>query len=491
MASCSGLDAETIEQARAYYNELLSETIGWYDSFIHQFIYQVLCLIGVIANVCIVVVLLRPPMRKNPFNLFLIAIAICDLTLMASYFIYKQVELCHPWYFEFAWIIFTYAYAVLSVFVHSASLWMTVNMAVLRYLVLRNSASSGNNNLNTYSAATISVVAAVAISLIGSAPNMLRYQIQDNGMLAVPEACLSNASRYAHFYAKGQQVHAYTLSQPAFWSCSWERFSFWTAGLMLKIIPCILLTVFMTLLVRMLMEARERRLRLCRGAAIPTNAVVANNTSPNNTCATTNVNNTCGHQANAVNRQTQAERTTAMLTIIVAVFLITELPQGILVLAIGVQPQVRFAMHQLGNVIDLLSLLNSSVNFILYATMSNVFRHEFLQTFGGCCPSCPAAIRRWIRELVGRRRLLFKNRLSNGNGNMAVVGGGKTDEGCGSSSASRSALLRPFGGTADNIAVECITISTPPQPALMEKNQKTQYTENERLLENGEGDHHF
>lgn len=74
---------------------------------------------------------------------------------------------------------------------------------------------------------------------------------------------------------------------------------------------------------------------------------------------------------------------------------------------------------------------------------------------------------------------------------MAVVGGGKSGEGCGSSSASRSALLRPFGGTADNIASECITISTPPQPALMEKNQKAQYTENERLLENGEGDHHF
>lgn len=78
--------------------QLLSETIGWYDSFIHQFIYQVLCLIGVIANVCIVVVLLRPPMRKNPFNLFLIAIAICDLTLMASYFIYKQVSITEIFY---------------------------------------------------------------------------------------------------------------------------------------------------------------------------------------------------------------------------------------------------------------------------------------------------------------------------------------------------------------------------------------------------------
>jgi hypothetical protein len=90
-------------------------------------------------------------------------------------------------------------------------------------------------------------------------------------------------------------------------------------------------------------------------------------------------------------------------------YLSTELPQGILVVAIGIRPQVsklipyhkkilivvallpysyslfchfqvRFAMTQLSNIIDLLSLLNSSVNFILYATMSNLFRHEFLQT---------------------------------------------------------------------------------------------------------------
>jgi len=42
--------------------------------------------------------------------------------------------------------------------------------------------------------------------------------------------------------------------------------------------------------------------------------------------------------------------------------------------------KVRFAMAQLSNILDFLSLLNSSVNFLLYATMSNLFRHEFLQT---------------------------------------------------------------------------------------------------------------
>lgn len=89
---------------------MLSATYQAYMPF-HIFVYQFLCLAGVFANISIIVVLLRPTMRKNPFNTFLIAIAICDMTLMASYFIYKQVFfirtspsfcwslLCHDYYF--------------------------------------------------------------------------------------------------------------------------------------------------------------------------------------------------------------------------------------------------------------------------------------------------------------------------------------------------------------------------------------------------------
>ncbi|KAK6044396.1 hypothetical protein COOONC_18099 [Cooperia oncophora] len=109
----------------------------------------------------------------------------------------------------------------------------------------------------------------------------------------------------------------------------------------------------MTLLVRMLIEARERRLRLCGG--VPTG-------------------------------NSQAERTTAMLTGIVAVFLITELPQGILGLSVGINPRMMFIAHPLGNFFDLLSLINSAVNFVLCALMSHVFRREFLHTFSMCCP---------------------------------------------------------------------------------------------------------
>lgn len=79
-------------------------------------------------------------------------------------------------------------------------------------------------------------------------------------------------------------------------------------------------------------------------------------------------------------------------------------------MTIGVQPQ-------LGNLIDLLSLLNSSVNFILYSTMSNLFRNEFLQTFGQLCccfnaKNCAQHQRRFLKNPI-LSAFNGRNRLSN------------------------------------------------------------------------------
>ncbi|CAD6199981.1 unnamed protein product [Caenorhabditis auriculariae] len=169
--------------------------------------------------------------------------------------------------------------------------------------------------------------------------------------MAVPDMCLKGS--YHRYWHDTDEIVFYALEQPSWWGCRWERINFWTAAWVLKLIPCILLTVFMTLLVRMLIEARERRSRLCGGVG---------------------------------SGNSQAERTTAMLTGIVAVFLITELPQGIMTLVAGVSPRLMFLTMQLNEVFDLLSLINSAVNFVLCALMSHVFRREFLHTFGVCCP---------------------------------------------------------------------------------------------------------
>ncbi|CAI4228163.1 unnamed protein product [Auanema sp. JU1783] len=351
-ATCLGLDRNQTNDARDYYRQVLLPFTQVFN-VVHGYAYITLCILGVFANISIVVVLLRPAMRKSPFNLFLIMIAVCDATLMATYLIYKHIEFCHPLFFTHTFIVYTKFYAGLSVFVHSTSLWLTVNMAILRYLVLYRGSRSSSRlpPCNGFPAAIVAIVIATIIAFVGSFPNMLRYEITMKDKRKLPSDCLIGP--YAHDWTANDEIYEYGLDKPDWYGCRWERFNFWMAAWVLKLIPCILLTVFMTLLVRMLIEARERRSRLCGGMSTG---------------------------------NSQAERTTAMLTIIVAVFLITELPQGIIGFAAGVNPRLIVLTYHLNNFFDLLSLINSAVNFVLCALMSHVFRREFLLTFASCCP---------------------------------------------------------------------------------------------------------
>ena len=57
--------------------------------------------------------------------------------------------------------------------------------------------------------------------------------------------------------------------------------------------------------------------------------------------------------------------------------------QGVLTLfAIFVKDFFRTVYWPLGDVLDIVALLNNSINFLLYCTMSGQFRRTFVDTFG-------------------------------------------------------------------------------------------------------------
>lgn len=83
----------------------------------------------------------------------------------------------------------------------------------------------------------------------------------------------------------------------------------------------------------------------------------------------------------------QSDRTTKMLLAILLLFLFTEFPSGILVLLSGIIGDKFFqsVYTPLGELLDILALLNSAINFILYCSMSTVFRNTFVKLF---CLKC-------------------------------------------------------------------------------------------------------
>lgn len=79
----------------------------------------------------------------------------------------------------------------------------------------------------------------------------------------------------------------------------------------------------------------------------------------------------------------QSDRTTRMLLSILLLFLATEFPTGFIALLSGIFGDSFFhaVYYPLGDILDTLALINSAVNFILYCTMSEQFRHTFAKLF--------------------------------------------------------------------------------------------------------------
>lgn len=89
------------------------------------------------------------------------------------------------------------------------------------------------------------------------------------------------------------------------------------------------------------------------------------------------------HLRRASRSDKRTDRTTRMLIAVLILFLVTEIPQGILGLLSAYVGDCFFrnCYHKFGELMDILALLNSSINFILYCSMSRQFRMIFGQLF--------------------------------------------------------------------------------------------------------------
>ena len=129
-------------------------------------------------------------------------------------------------------------------------------------------------------------------------------------------------------------------------------------------VPCVLLTVLSALLIVAMRRAdRRRRLLKMKGRRLESE------------------------------KAGEYNRTTSMLVAVVLCFVVTELPQGVLAFLSGIDQSIFLNVYApLGDVWDMSVLINSSVNFLLYCTMSRLFRCTFWALFvAPLCSRCAAA----------------------------------------------------------------------------------------------------
>ncbi|CAJ0566450.1 unnamed protein product, partial [Mesorhabditis spiculigera] len=151
-------------------------------------------------------------------------------------------------------------------------------------------------------------------------------------------------------------------------SCGFYRFNLWMMAIIMKTVPCILLLWFTIALVLKLRATDEKRHHLYSKSF-----------------------------RKHIKKTTVPDRTTYMLLVLLIVFLVTELPQGIIALLNGMYTHEinKYIYENVAELLDMLSLVNCSMDFILYCCMSSRYR----QTFGHMLIRAESWLRnRWYRN---------------------------------------------------------------------------------------------
>lgn len=192
-------------------------------------------------------------------------------------------------------------------------------------------------------------IAAVFIATpIFCSPNYIKYQV-------VPLPPNATATEQGTVTESSSAPVYYWFESTAFVPDTVTTINFWLFGVFFKVVPCILLAALSGLLVAAMRRAAAKRRRL-RSAG----------------------------RRDETDRDGENARTTTMLVAVVLCFVATELPQGVLAFLSGVDDRFFHDVYvPLGDVFDVVVLINSAVNFVLYCTMSRQFRQTFGELFLG------------------------------------------------------------------------------------------------------------
>ncbi|BES97506.1 unnamed protein product [Nesidiocoris tenuis] len=335
----------------AYFNDVRD-----YYLPLHGYTSLVVCLFGSVANLLNIMVLTRREM-SSPTNAILTGLAVADLLVMLEYIpfawytIYKMTGPSHKELYTYSLGVFIYLHSNFSQVCHTISIWLTVTLAIWRYIAVaypqRNHEWCGPQRT------VVTIAAGYIVAPLINIPLFLAFSVQ------AVEKSVTEAGYFTNNGSIAVNTTIYLVNVSDLGKKNDNLLidiNFWVYSVVIKIIPCVALTLLSSGLIWALMQAKQRRKQLMQGSK----------KSPRN-----------------IENDRTTDRTTKMLLAVLLLFLITELPQGILGLLsffFG-RPFLEQCYNKVGDIMDILALLNSAINFILYCTMSRQFRKTFSLLF--------------------------------------------------------------------------------------------------------------
>ena len=303
---------------------------------------------------------------------------------------------------------------------HSVSVWLTVYLACFRHFYLKAASinlkidSSENSKFcmlyqgclmkfRTKKCTKIFIILIYLFGVILCIPAYVYPTVRNN-------LYVSNNQTKRYYYVDQSDLNIETNG-------SIFKIMFFSQAIFAKILPCIILVVFISLLIKSLVLKKRNYNKLDMKHSIRTqmqqtsknnfnkllNNKEANENNPliplkkfsegnlENDIEMSKIvnlnqiskaqNHTLHNFANRISNENF--RTTLMLTAVSILFLITELPQSIFILLSIIMGNNFYddAYMPLGDLFDIIALINNSINFLLYCSMSRAFRNTFCNIF--------------------------------------------------------------------------------------------------------------
>jgi len=319
---------------------------------LHGYISLIICILGTIFNIVNLVVLSHKEMRVKPINFLLMGIAVADMLVMLEYIPFsihmyivnynnKMEKFSRPW------AIFLLFHSNFSIMIHTVSIWLTLSLAIWRFIMIKFPTKSVQ--VCTLERCKIVLFAGFVVPLFLTIPSFFSFEIQKKNKFKNGECLAYYSVEISKFY--GSEI-LFTGNM-------------WLYGIILKLLPCIVLIVFTCGLIHAMYQADSKSAKLKQKITVT-------------------VTSTERRKSVIENKRSQTtDRTTNLLIVILVSFLISELPMGVLGMlsAILGKPFFMSCYVPVGEQMDVLALLNSSLNFILYCLMSSQFRNTLSSIF--------------------------------------------------------------------------------------------------------------
>ncbi|RZC34436.1 7TM GPCR Srw and/or 7tm 1 domain containing protein [Asbolus verrucosus] len=279
---------------------------------VHGFLSFLVCVFGSVANILNICVLTTKEMRW-PTNLILTGLAVADLLVMLEYIPFTfHMYLNDRKYiskYTYNWAVFMVFHALFSQICHFISCCLTVILAIWRYITITN---PRNSRVWCSMRRTLYVIVATyVICPIICCPFFISLKIKSYNQTCDPNGRIIDKKDLQNYQGATEMRTIYYTTNNGDYRVKFVSFLIY--GVVIKLVPCILLTYLSWCLISVLLDTKKRR-QLLLNSSLPLK----------------NVSSVKPILNKKPDKDKQAERTSTMLLAVLLLFLITEFPQAIL-----------------------------------------------------------------------------------------------------------------------------------------------------------------